>query len=280
VKLSISIIHKYSPPRRDKLARCVASCLSQKLSGDGPEIILVVGGAEYELPVAWQSRVRLLVSAHTGVNQLRNLAAGSAQGDYLYFLDDDCELPEEGFLRRVLNLLENRPAVLGGPYLTKAGSDWKVEAYNRFSNLWGQIEEVNLLGGNVCYPREIFNAHAFEDRIVSGGDESEFHRRIIGAGVQFQFREELGVFHNAEDGCGSLLARAWRQGRAKAEWNLKRRAADWPTLKKVGLALARNPRLISFFGLHFMALFLGFSYQKFKSAQPQARVIENMRGQH
>ena len=48
-----------------------------------------------------------------GVNKARNMGIRFAGGDILYFLDDDCLLPDKNHLRNLILLHEANPSVMG-----------------------------------------------------------------------------------------------------------------------------------------------------------------------
>lgn len=106
------------------LARCLETLLAD-LPG-GVEVCVLFNG---ERPprgapgVLGAPPVRLFACARAPRGRARNLLAGAARGELLYFLDDDVELPP-GFARRALAAFAEHPAhpVLGGPNLLRPGA--------------------------------------------------------------------------------------------------------------------------------------------------------------
>lgn len=279
---TFSIVIPFFRGRRghDILFRVLDSCLAQ--SGVSFEIRVVANIPDPQVERAlWargDKRVFLECVGALGVNCARNLGARKSEGEFLLFLDDDCTLPDENFLARLFSLLSKHPqyAALGGPYESARPAPWKVTGYNAMANAWVMLgadvsAEVcsvhNLLGGNLCLRREIFERFTFDEKILSGGDETEFLRRLSAAGHLLGFAPGLAVVHLADSSWEGLLMRAWRQGRAR-----ENKAISTDTSQKAPLwrALKRAPSLLPFSLVHFSALYLG------EKAPKLARAVKKM----
>jgi glycosyltransferase involved in cell wall biosynthesis len=277
-----SIIIPFFRGRRghDTLMHVLDSCLAQ--TGAGFEIHVVTNIPDPQVERAFwargDKRVFLECVGARGVNSARNLGARSARGEYLLFLDDDCALPRADFLQILHSLLSRHPdySVLGGPYQSVRPAAWKVRGYNAMANAWvargaeGDPEvspAQNLLGGNICLRREIFNDFAFDERIISGGDETELLRRLTAAGHFLGFAPALAVTHWADSSWEGLLVRAWRQGRARENKTIATNGSYKPFFR----ALMREPSLLPFSLVHFPALYLAEKAPKFARAVKKVR---------
>jgi GT2 family glycosyltransferase len=277
-----SVIIPFFRGRRghDTLVRVLESCLAQE--GESFEVLVVTNTHDPQVERAlWargDRRVILECVGAMGVNSARNLGARTARGRFLLFLDDDCALPRTDFLRDLHSLLNRHPgfSALGGPYESARRAPWKVRGYNAMANTWVSLRadggaEVsltqNLLGGNLCLRREIFENFAFDERIVSGGDETEFLRRLTAAGRLLGFSPSLAVTHLADSSWEGLLVRAWRQGRARENKAIATKGSYRPPFFR---ALRREPSLLPFSLVHFPALYLA------EKAPKLARAIKKM----
>lgn len=93
--------------RPDELRRGIESVLNQK---DVQTEIVVVGNGwiPVNLPLGVKS---LGLKENVGIPAGRNAGVGEVDGDYLFFLDDDAELPAEDFLARMGRIFADRPEV-------------------------------------------------------------------------------------------------------------------------------------------------------------------------
>lgn len=261
------------------LLRVLDSCLAQE--GVDLEVRLVANVADPQvervLSSMEEARLHLECVGAVGVNSARNLGARKAKGDFFLFLDDDCALPRRDFLLSLHSLLVRHPgyAALGGPYESAAPAPWKVRGYNAMASTWASLgadplSEIspakNLLGGNLCLRREIFAEFPFDERIIAGGDETELLRRLSCANKRIGFAPSLAVTHLADPSWEGLLARAWRQGRARENIKIATQASRKPFLR----ALTKEPSLLPFSVVHFSTLYLA------EKAPKLARAVEKM----
>lgn len=121
----------------------------------------------------------------------RNSGAGQAKGEWLAFIDDDCQ-PADGWARALLeraaapgiDVVEGRIFV---PDKTESPFRRHVE------NLTGG----NFWSGNLAIRRAVFaRLGGFdEDFLEAGGEDMEFGERIRGSGVGTSFCAEATVIH-------------------------------------------------------------------------------------
>jgi glycosyltransferase involved in cell wall biosynthesis len=232
------------------------------------------GELEREIASLGDERVRLLCSGTRGVNSARNLGAKASRGSLVLFLDDDCLPRQADYFGRVERLMADNPdfCAIGGAYESKQTDSWRVRGYNGLANAWVQIgvrsgplmETQNLLGGNICIRRDSFPPEIhFDESILSGGDETEFLRRVRARGFRIGFSREVSVWHRADCSWAGLVTRAWRQGRARRNLGLSTpslRREQWAALSR---EFKETPSLLPFALLHFPILYLAHQAPKF-----------------
>lgn len=279
---SFSIIIPFLEGKRGlkTLIPTIESCLRQKLK---PEIIVVSNLENASLEsICRETKIAYYCSQRLGVNYARNLGAAKANGEYLYFLDDDCILLNSDHLSKIQQALLTHPefSAVGGPYLSDSRTDWKVRGYNAMATAWTQTPSLEfkseikmveaLLGGNMCVRRSDFSS-GFNARIVSGGDEADFFSNLLSSRKQIGYFPDLGVLHLADDSFAGLIGRAKNQGLALQQ--IKSSKSLFDLLNGLRLMVQLSPASVPFSLIHFMVLW----YYKICGSPKLTEAIENMR---
>ncbi len=167
------------------------------------------------------SQLEILVGyTNTGatVAQVRNQLYAQAQGNYVLFLDEDCELPSSHFISDLCCALKEG-TVIGGGYLSATQSPWQ-EAYNRLVNYWlelhSHLNQPVVVAGNFILPKlkgEGLN-FPFEMNSAFGGEEVALRRVLVERGLSIQYDPRFSVLHNGERTARAFLQRAWLHGRS------------------------------------------------------------------
>lgn len=251
----ISIViptHRSHRPKgyEDRVISLVRSCLKQE--SEDFEILVISNLLDPELESGLASLADSRVSCHfvgkIGVNRARNHGINQARGDLLLFLDDDCFLPEKEFLKKLRVTANHAPEIsaFGGGYLDPEDPSIWVRGYHLLTRLWlengylssadarGLIACRDLLGGAVLYRRAIFEkGMRFEESIRSGGDETEFHRRLAQMGYSIAFCGALSVEHRGSERWEDAVTRAWNQGLGSGRYDLAGKSSYRKALKEL-----------------------------------------------
>ena len=156
-----------------------------------------------------------------GVNLARNLGIEKSQGDYVYFLDDDCYLDQKDHLRRALEQLKRWPEVsaLGGPYTLAPKANSMEQVYNSICHHWLENSvrksgfTTNLVGGNMVFRRSVFDGDIrFNPDITFGGAETELNIRLVKLGYRLKYDANLTVEHHLQLGLKTFFKKAFWQG--------------------------------------------------------------------
>jgi glycosyltransferase involved in cell wall biosynthesis len=257
---------------RESLFQCIDSCLTQRLEGgggEGLEVLVVLDRPSMKCRTRvedWAKRdrrVRVLYSSGAGVNAARNRGVAESKGELLYFLDDDCVLPSSTHLQKLGDFVARNPDfdVVGGHYSNPASAEWSVRCYNLQVRLWieaGRGERVvNLVGGNVCYRKKVFQLGLrFDPESRVGGDETEFHRRLLSFGFRFGFLPDLPVIHSADASLKTAALRAWVSGLQAGTESLATQLT-WRSILNAARLLLRSPLGIPYFAIYRMIMTLG-----------------------
>lgn len=278
----VSIVIPFLRSKRGllNLMNCVSSCLEQNVDALSVEVevIVVTNFFDFELfeeiSQLLSHRVFLYTAGKAGVNCARNIGVEKSSGDFIYFLDDDCILVNKNHILTAVTHFGLYPRVmgLGGSYVSPPFSPWIVRGYNAMCLFWlstGICRKNDmksskctvLLGGNSCYRRSVFSdGMRFNENIISGGDETEFQFRLKRKGNDLMYLEELAVIHSADKSWVSLMTRAWKQGRARAEFKIKNEKKFLQILYVFFEVALIEPSVLLFSLFHFPILFLSHHY--------------------
>lgn len=157
-----------------------------------------------------------------GVNKARNKGIERSQGEWIYFLDDDCLPKSDLFFEMAAKQFKNEPSynVWGGLY-SPTETMGPVSKYYIFkANSWilqnsydeGQLTDM-LLGGNMVIRASLFkNGLRFNEEIIFGSSETEMINRLRLLAVPFRLSTDLNLVHNINIGMIELLRKAYLQG--------------------------------------------------------------------
>lgn len=157
--------------------------------------------------------VRYCFEAQQGLSHARNRGWREARGEYLAYLDDDCQVPTQ-WLALAKGIIElQAPIVFGGPYYAFYNSPkphWWKEKYDAYHSMTyadsaGYLEsDQDIHGGNLFIQQAIlekvggFNPQlGMSGKHLSYGEETELQMRIFKALPEFRAYSDprLYVYH-------------------------------------------------------------------------------------
>ena len=224
MKLSI-VIPTHERPLM--LRRLLESIREQNLPLDNYEVNIVSNfqddnTAEVVEEFVNKININLYVSGRLGANRARNTGIKKSNADIVLLLDDDCVLLHDNYLNEVLEAHIRYPecVAIGGVYSNLAQSNIVDKAYVILTNEWqkleffGSYQSVKLVGGNVSYKRQklIECELYFDESMVYGGTETEFHVRLQKNGYKTYLLNYLRVGHSCEMTYEQLVKKAYLQG--------------------------------------------------------------------
>lgn len=176
--------------------------------------------------------------------QRRNALYAQARAPWVYFIDEDCELPDSLFVERLLVQLESRSVggnnmAIGGGYLADGGL-WQ-KTYNALSTFWLELharqDQSVPVAGNFAMPRfeGMGSAFPFSLNVPFGGEEIQLRQNLLSAGISFALVPELAVVHNSAKSGSGFFRRAWLHGSSPRLPSKRRTALSelWQTWENV-----------------------------------------------
>jgi len=196
----------------------------------------------------------VLVAEGMTPSQQRNQAAYQSQGDYIYFLDDDSQLPADA-LPWCLAAFEDRTvAIVGGPSLTPPGDSVLQQLFGlALSSLFGaggvrnryravglprETTEKELILCNMVFRRENFAGFGGFDERLYPNEENELMDRIHAAGHRLVHVPEMAVYRSQRPTMKAFMRQMFAYGRGRAQQTL---------ISGVGTLLGFVPLLFVFY---------------------------------
>lgn len=161
----------------------------------------------------------------------RNYAALKAKGNYLFFLDDDCYLPEDYFSH--VDFTENWDA-LGGPDRTPPDASKFQEAlglalssplcmgktYRRHTSSADPLsvasDESHLILCNLWIKRSIFEVEQFQFPVdLFRNEENYLLKELRSAGKRILYNSRMYVYHNRKEDIRSLSRAILKSGECR-----------------------------------------------------------------
>lgn len=161
---------------------------------------------------------------------LRNLMYNRARGQWVYFLDEDCVLPDPNFVARMEKFFDDRvPLAFGGGYLSSLNDGIFQNAYNQLTNSWLQLHSAGgsalPVAGNFGLPKLSSGGadFPFVSHSVFGAEEISLKENLKKFDLEFHFDEALSVRHTSKKDWRCFYQRAWLHGHGHSQKQTWRR---------------------------------------------------------
>jgi glycosyltransferase involved in cell wall biosynthesis len=208
------------------LAELEVQLLGDPSIGRGFDVVVALDGCDQRAlsaptTLAGSVPVTVVKQSHHGLAAARNLGLKCAQGDLVWFLDDD-EVPVAGALRARRTLHEQRTGivVMGPNFLVRAGPgdthlrEWFEARHARLARSIGVTRFDDFSAANTSGPVDTFRSvGGFDERFVGWGYEDlELGHRFIDRSVPIVFEPTAGAFHGDEPRTVGDVARRYTEG--------------------------------------------------------------------
>lgn len=187
----------------------------QRQTVNSREIVVVVNGPDPETQQCLRAlgpEARVAVLEHNcGVGAGRNAGIALAQGEILFFLDDDAELRDPDTVARLLPHFERDPdlAVVGFLVIDAAmgAIERRCLPFRNKRVPQGPTAACYFAGGACAIRRAVFDrVGPYDDSLFYGGEELDLSYRLLEAGFRVLFDPSVAVLHHAAGGRSQSFA--------------------------------------------------------------------------
>lgn len=180
--------------RPDDLAVAIAS--AQRQRDVAHETIVVWNGAE---ATALDGVEAVVVETNSGIPGGRNLGAAAADGELLFFLDDDAEICADDVFARLVEQFAADPALaVVGLRIVDEGGETASRHVPRIGGRGASEpgEVTAFLGGAACIRAEAFHqVGGYSSEFVYSMEETDLSWRLLDRGWSIRYEPDLSVFH-------------------------------------------------------------------------------------
>ncbi|MCS3904327.1 glycosyltransferase involved in cell wall biosynthesis [Methylohalomonas lacus] len=241
------------------LRNCLQSLYNLDYPSQSLEIIVVDNGScDNSMNIAKEYPVKIFEKPGVKVGAVRNYGASKAKGVIIVFLDSDCVV-EPHWLSEGINKMElKQKATIGGQCLIRENPSW-IEKYWVLNSSREIIHEKNLLGSCIFIRREVLNNIGQFDESLNSGEDNELSERLRKEGYSVEIDPSLSVVHLGYPTTikGFIRRQAWHSVDCVAQ--LPHSFRDKIFLLSIAYTLGIFGLFLwPFFGVKFLALFLGF----------------------
>ena len=209
------------------------------------------------------------------VSVMRNRGAIEADGHWLFFKDQDCQVNYKNLLNRIAeNEKQAQPFdVLGGIYKNSEKS-FLSKVYSSIQRRWvlsGLLEKKSdkfrsgekVLGGALLVRKTVWQqCHGFSEEIGWGAEEVDFIQRAKRQGFKVGVSFRMVVGHRNPMPFAGFMKRAWKQNFNRSFFTKNENGGPGKSLHYFKTNLRYWPSLILFFTVASVASSAGFLARK------------------
>jgi succinoglycan biosynthesis protein ExoA len=176
----------------------------------------------------------------------RNMAAGEAAGDILYFLDDDALVVPDALKRLAACFEEQNVAAVGGPSLTPLSDSpfqrsiaWALSSSfgggairNRYRSVGSlrDSDDRELILCNLAFSREVYLSFGGLDERLYPNEENELIDRLLHSGLRLLHDPGMFVRRSQRPTLAAFILQMKTYGKGRAEQTLISRRVSFKAL--------------------------------------------------
>ena len=216
--------------RPQALQKCISALSLQQYDGQWEVIVVDDAGIHDLLPViaGFEKRINITLvrqACNKGPASARNVGARQANGEYLAFLDDDCE-PDTNWVH-ALAIKLRKSVLLGGCTENRLSKNIYSEASQLLvSYLYSHFKDTPwyfFTSNNFAMDKESFlSIGGFDESFkTSAGEDRAFCAQWIKRGYQLEYVPDALIWHSHELTLSSFCFLHTKYGRAASHYRIK-----------------------------------------------------------
>lgn len=226
--------------RKELLKKCLESILKSDFKGNY-ELIVIVNGSDpkaIKLLQSFSGRIpsmKFFPIPPTSKGEARNAALKKAQGEILYFIDDDVEIEKNNLERLIEKFAENNDyGIIGGPNLTpKESSFFQKSSGYIFSSIFGSanmrfrytilpqeklVDDKYLILCNLAFRKKIFSEEKVDfDGDIACNEENLLLYKLKKKGYKILYSPDIVVYHQRRKSLWPMMEQFFIYGRGRAQ---------------------------------------------------------------
>ncbi|UQG54159.1 MULTISPECIES: glycosyltransferase [unclassified Marinobacter] len=196
----------------DHIGSCLQAIFDSKYDSEQYEVIVVDNGShDRTREIALNSdRARIFQLLEGNVGAVRNYGAKQSRGQILIFIDADC-IMDNNWLNRAEKLIKDRPnCAYGGGAKLPSNATW-IETSWLLENKGQPTLPKHLIGASTMLAKELFLSTDGFDELVSAGEDTDLHNRLIFRHVPVLIDHSLDITHlgNAKTALQFIRRQIW-----------------------------------------------------------------------
>lgn len=215
--------------RPEQLRRCLNALQRLKAPSGPVELVLVDDGSTPPIQAEFGSLEGVLLRRNgDGPARARNAGAKQARGEYLAFLDDDCEPDEQWLVELEYRIQASQAACLGGAvHNALPENDYSSASQLLVDYLYEVFEGTSehfFCSNNLCVPRKAFaDLGGFDEGFpLPAAEDRDFCIRWQEAGRPLEFVPDAIVLHSHPMGLRGFWRQHYRYGRGAYQFHRTR----------------------------------------------------------
>lgn len=190
--------------------------------------------------------VEVLIAYGSAPSAQRNRAALKAQGEIVFFIDDDSRVAPDFIERTLMHFHDPKVAAVGGPSLTPASDTSLQKAFGAaFASPFGgggvrnryrkvgvarSTDDCELILCNLSFRRKIFLEEGGLDERLYPNEENELMDRLLKEGFSLVHDPELAVFRSQRGSYRAFVRQMMGYGRGRGEQTVITRSVKLASL--------------------------------------------------
>lgn len=197
------------------ISRCIASVYGTGWPRDRLQILVIDNcSADATAKQARTAGADILHVSTGRIGAVRNVGLAAAQGEFVAYVDGDCEVPAT-WLRTAIDLLRTRPdlGAIGGPCLSPADGTWVQRSLAPSKTGSGYLGPAVAIATSSFIARTslLREAGGFDEALISGEDD-DMSNRIRAQGLGLVSASDCHIIHHG-------YPRTWWDAFKKEIWH-------------------------------------------------------------